>query len=50
MAILRAKAEGPRLLGADPDSGKNVYVINGRFGDLRAARRDAGEGRRQKAR
>src|SRR6185503_5004996 len=32
MAILRAKAEGPRLLGVDPDTGKNVYVINGRFG------------------
>src|SRR4029453_61885 len=32
MAILRAKAEGPRLLGVDPASGKNVYVINGRFG------------------
>jgi DNA topoisomerase-1 len=32
MAILRAKAEGPRLLGVDPDTGKHVYVINGRFG------------------
>ena len=32
IAILRAKAEGPRLLGTDPDTGKNVYVINGRFG------------------
>jgi DNA topoisomerase-1 len=32
MAILRAKAEGPLLLGVDPASGQNVYVINGRFG------------------
>ena len=32
MALIRAKAEGPRLLGVDPKSGMNVYVINGRFG------------------
>jgi DNA topoisomerase-1 len=32
MALVRAKAEGPRLLGVDPRSGTNVYVINGRFG------------------
>lgn len=32
MAMIRAKAEGPRTLGVDPDSGQNVYVINGRFG------------------
>jgi DNA topoisomerase-1 len=32
MAILRAKAEGPRVLGADPQTGQNVYVIHGRFG------------------
>jgi DNA topoisomerase-1 len=32
MALIRAKAEGPRLLGVDPANGMNVYVINGRFG------------------
>jgi DNA topoisomerase-1 len=32
MAYVRAKAEGPRLLGVDPKSGMNVYAINGRFG------------------
>jgi DNA topoisomerase-1 len=32
MTILRAKAEGPRVLGADPQTGQNVYVIHGRFG------------------
>src|SRR5947208_12092280 len=32
MALVRAKAEGPRLLGTDPKSGMNVYAINGRFG------------------
>ena len=32
MALVRAKAEGPRMLGVDPKSGMNVYVINGRFG------------------
>jgi len=32
MAYIRAKAEGPRLLGIDPKSGMNVYAINGRFG------------------
>jgi DNA topoisomerase-1 len=32
MAFIRAKAEGPRLLGVDPKTGINVYVINGRFG------------------
>jgi DNA topoisomerase-1 len=32
MAMVRAKAEGPRSLGVHPDSGQNVYVINGRFG------------------
>src|SRR5262249_21934369 len=28
----RVKAEGPRSLGADPKSGLNVYVMNGRYG------------------
>jgi DNA topoisomerase-1 len=30
--LLRAKAEGPRLLGVDPATGQNVYAIHGRFG------------------
>jgi DNA topoisomerase-1 len=32
MALIRAKAEGPRLLGVDPTTSQNVYVIHGRFG------------------
>jgi DNA topoisomerase I len=32
LALIRAKAEGPRLLGTDPASGQNVYAIHGRFG------------------
>ena len=32
MALIRAKAEGPRTLGVDPKTGMNVYVIHGRFG------------------
>src|SRR4051812_8788459 len=32
LALIRAKAEGPRLLGVDPKTGMNVYAINGRFG------------------
>jgi DNA topoisomerase-1 len=32
MAYIRAKAEGPRLLGVDPKTGMQVYAINGRFG------------------
>jgi DNA topoisomerase-1 len=32
MAILRAKAQGPRILGVDANTGKSVYLINGRFG------------------
>jgi DNA topoisomerase-1 len=32
MALVRAKAEGPRTLGVDPKTGMNVYAINGRFG------------------
>jgi DNA topoisomerase-1 len=32
MQLVRAKAEGPRLLGTDPDTGQNVYAIHGRFG------------------
>ena len=32
LELVRAKAEGPRSLGADPATGQNVYVMNGRFG------------------
>ncbi len=32
LALIRAKAEGPRVLGVDPKTGMNVYAINGRFG------------------
>jgi DNA topoisomerase-1 len=32
LELVRAKAEGPRTLGVDPVTGKNVYVMNGRFG------------------
>jgi DNA topoisomerase-1 len=32
LELLRAKAEGPRPLGADPVSGLNVFVMNGRYG------------------
>src|SRR5712692_5026209 len=32
MALIRAKAEGPRVLGVDPKTGLKVYAIHGRFG------------------
>ena len=32
MALIRAKAEGPRSLGVDPATAQNVYAIHGRFG------------------
>jgi DNA topoisomerase-1 len=32
LELVRAKAEGPRTLGVDPESGMNVYVLNGRYG------------------
>jgi DNA topoisomerase-1 len=32
LEILKAKAAGPRTLGADPKTGHNVYVMVGRFG------------------
>jgi DNA topoisomerase I len=32
LEILKAKAAGPRTLGADPTSGQNIYVMVGRFG------------------
>src|SRR3954466_13356863 len=32
VGLIRAKAEGPRLLGVDPKTGMNVVAINGRFG------------------
>jgi DNA topoisomerase-1 len=32
LELVRAKAEGPRTLGTDPQTGKNVYVMTGRYG------------------
>jgi DNA topoisomerase-1 len=32
MALIRAKAEGPRQLGLDPKTGLPIYAIHGRFG------------------
>jgi DNA topoisomerase-1 len=32
MTLIRAKAEGPRMLGVDPATGQHVYAIHGRFG------------------
>jgi DNA topoisomerase-1 len=32
MELVRVKAEGPRAIGVDPVTGKNVYVMNGRYG------------------
>ena len=32
LALLRAKAEGPKSLGVDPKTGLPVYVMHGRFG------------------
>jgi len=32
LALVKARAAGPRLLGVDPKTGSNVYVANGRFG------------------
>ena len=32
IALLKAKAEGPKSLGLDPKSGQRVYVMHGRFG------------------
>ena len=32
LELVRAKAEGPRALGADPDTGLPVFVMNGRYG------------------
>ena len=32
MALLKAKAQGPKSLGVDPASGLHVYVMHGRFG------------------
>src|SRR5204862_1694790 len=32
LELVRMKAEGPRSLGADPSTGMNVYVMNGRYG------------------
>jgi DNA topoisomerase-1 len=32
LELLERKAEGPRELGLDPESGRTVYVLTGRFG------------------
>ncbi|MEP6782373.1 MAG: type I DNA topoisomerase [Acidobacteriota bacterium] len=32
LALLKAKAQGPKALGVDPTSGQQVYVMHGRFG------------------
>jgi len=32
LELLKAKADGPRVLGVDPQTGQNVYVLHGRFG------------------
>lgn len=32
IAVLKAKAQGPKSLGVDPTSGQHVYVMHGRFG------------------
>ncbi len=32
IALLKAKAQGPKSLGVDPLSGQHVYVMHGRFG------------------
>jgi DNA topoisomerase-1 len=32
LELVRAKAEGPRALGVDPETGQNVYVMTGRYG------------------
>jgi len=32
VALLRAKAQGPKSLGTDPETGQHVYVMHGRFG------------------
>ena len=32
IALLKAKAQGPKSLGVDPTTGQHVYVMHGRFG------------------
>ena len=32
IALLKAKAQGPKSLGVDPATGQHVYVMHGRFG------------------
>src|SRR5688572_12507585 len=32
LALLKAKAQGPKSLGVDPATGQHVYVMHGRFG------------------
>jgi DNA topoisomerase I len=32
VALLKAKAQGPKALGTDPQTGQQIYVMHGRFG------------------
>jgi DNA topoisomerase-1 len=32
LTLLRAKAQGPKSLGTDPETGQQIYVMHGRFG------------------
>jgi DNA topoisomerase-1 len=32
ITLLKAKAQGPKALGADPKTGQQIYVMHGRFG------------------
>ena len=44
LELVRAKAEGPRVLGVDSATGQNVYVMTGRYGAYVQLGRDAGTG------
>ena len=48
MALIRAKAEGPRLVGVDPKTGLNVYAIHGRFGAYLQLGENADKGSKDK--
>ncbi|MGB0653733.1 MAG: type I DNA topoisomerase [Thermoplasmatota archaeon] len=43
--ILAAKAAGPRVLGEDPDTGKPVYLMDGRYGPYVQLGEQEGTGR-----
>src|SRR5439155_2911354 len=46
--LIRAKAEGPRVLGVDPKTGMNVYAIHGRFGAYVQLGETPGKGSKEK--